>query len=378
MKKMKVLLLMVSLIVSTFITKAQKSGILQKDHYGAFTGNDWEDFLAGKRASDFEKKSNVTLKNYLQNVHQFVTQELKEPTIASAVMNSTVVAFPEGSDVYTADADGNWKTRKAYPGEKGYLHTQTKMCWLSFSCGNLVASQLFGAPSPSTPSTPYQKPTHTAVTTTEKTDGSSSSATSVLTMLAGTSKNDHSDLALGFYMRQAALDHDAIVLKSFQSSPCNNCPQGTTTPVQQVVYAQPSMVAQAQPAVYYPPQGQAQNGYTDGHLDVDVINRARAVDWVNAGANVAGAVFSGINTIRGVRFEQQRVVAGNYMVGYNNGYWSTPPVVNPGFQGSNQPGNVIAPGFTNVATTNTGTYSNGNWGTNTGTPGGGLRPIGYY
>jgi hypothetical protein len=123
MKKSIVLLLMATFGLA-YITNGQtKSGILKKDHYGSFSGDDWEDFLAGRRAADFEKKSNVKLDDYLKNqVTPFVTSKLSESSIKSAVANSTVVAFPEDADVYTTTTDGTWMTRKAYPGEKGFFH----------------------------------------------------------------------------------------------------------------------------------------------------------------------------------------------------------------------------------------------------------------
>lgn len=129
------------MVLSAHHTKAQtKSGILKKDYYGTFNGDDWEDFLAGRRADDFEKKSNVTLKDYLQtSVSKFVKEELKEASIASAVANSTVQPFPADATVVTQNTAGEWIKRNAYPGERGYFHTPTGMYWLSFSCGNLTA-----------------------------------------------------------------------------------------------------------------------------------------------------------------------------------------------------------------------------------------------
>lgn len=132
----KIVLLLMATLMFAFHTNAQKSGILKKDNYFAFTGDQWEEFLAGKNSGEFEKKANVKLADYLKVVETFVKDKLGEASIASAVANSIVVNFPAGTDIYTMTEDGSWITRKSYPGEKGFQHSGG-LCWLSFACGNL-------------------------------------------------------------------------------------------------------------------------------------------------------------------------------------------------------------------------------------------------
>lgn len=363
---MKVLLLTVSLLVSTFITKAQKSGILQKDYYGAFTGNDWEDFLAGKRATDFEKKSNVTLASYLGVIQQLVTGELKESTIASAVMNSTVVSFPEGSDVYTADANGNWKTRTAYPGEKGFMHTKTRICWLSFQCGNMVKT-IFG--NPVTPSAPPAGAPDPALMVKYTPPGSTNNNTINVNPPGNTNGSNELTWNVGYGVysmgrndRQNDFIVDASLYKMIQDAK-QCCGGGATAPVQQISYATPSMVMQAAPASQQP--NYSQNNQVNGRLAVDVTQRARAVDWAAA----TGQVMQGVGAIKMAFFPEPvdvKIRGGNASAVYGTSW--TPTVYGTGFQGSNQL-NALIPN----TTTSNSPYGN-TWG-NAGT-GLGLMPIG--
>ena len=153
----------------------QKTGVLQKDHYGAFTGNDYESFMAGKNAAKFEAKSNIPLKDYLVLVENFVKNTLKEPSIEAAMQNSTVKDFPAGVKVQTHGIGGGdikWFKRDAYDGEKGFYHTATGIYWLSFSCANLTAFRAVTPASTGTgtttvytpPSMPTSAPTSTGST----------------------------------------------------------------------------------------------------------------------------------------------------------------------------------------------------------------------
>jgi hypothetical protein len=304
MKKITVLLLMATTFA--YITNAQtaKSGILQKDFYGSFSGNDWEDFLAGNRAADFEKKSNIKLATYLsKQVLPFVTSELKESSIASAVANSTVVDFPAGVQVQTSDAAGNWITRNVYPNERGFLHTQTGICWLSFQCGNLVSNK-FNEKTTSSNGT-YAS---TKSTTTPK-------AAEGLSVTVNTISKEGSELSwntgyavysMGRNDRQTDFLVDATLYKNIQDAK-QCCGVSTSSQVQTISYAQPSMVTYAQAA---PVQQQAQNS------NIYVRNRPNVLDYINTAANVTSTVFSGINTFRGVRLEGNRNLISNS--GYSN------------------------------------------------------------
>lgn len=314
----KVLLLMITFTVIFNNAKAQKSGILKKDFYGTFSADKWEEFLAGKNAGEFDPKANVTLATYLEKgVSPFVLKRLGEASIASAVANSTVVELSAGTDVLTVNTAGEWITRKAYPGEKGFMHTTTGIFWISFSCGNLCNIAFSKPATPTAPATPFSL---AMIPGTPAANPANNSNT--LTMLAaGASKNDHSDLILGYYMRQASLDHDAIVLAKFannNSSPCNTCPQtasaAVATAATPVLYTAPTLyTGTAAPAA------QAQNANVSG--TINVRNNTRAVDVINAIDNTANAFFNGVNTFRGVRFEQPRTVYVNPR--------GTAPVYNP-------------------------------------------------
>lgn len=162
MKRIVLLLSLVTLISVNMSANsslnAGKSGILKKQYYGTFTADDFEDFYAGKRAKDFEAKANVTLPQYLQMLDGLVKGRLKEPNIAAAMQNSTVKAFPAGSQVLTSDSEGNWFYRLAYADETGFYHEPTGTMWVSFSCANptdvSLGTPVKPTPPPVTPPTP--------------------------------------------------------------------------------------------------------------------------------------------------------------------------------------------------------------------------------
>jgi hypothetical protein len=146
---MKKTVLLLSLIVTVGVnmkannhTNGSKPGILQIDHYGAFSGDQIVDFLNGNNAAEFEKKATIKLATYRVMVENFVKGSLGEASIASTIDNSTIKAIPAGTKVRTARNDGTWITRDAYPGEKGFNHTPTGINWISFSCMNLTDVQL--------------------------------------------------------------------------------------------------------------------------------------------------------------------------------------------------------------------------------------------
>jgi hypothetical protein len=360
---------MVSLLVSTFITEAQKSGILQKDHYGAFTGNDWEDFLANKRAADFEKKSNVTLASYLEVLGRFTKEHLKEGSISSTVMNSTVVSFPEGSDVYTADADGNWKTRSAYPGEKGFMHTKTKICWLSFSCGNLVKT-IFGNPAP-----PVQPGTTDPALMVKYTPPGNTNTTTI-NVTPNNNWNNNGDEQELSYRKGIKIfaeganfyaDVQRETVSLLRQNPLGCCNGGAnTTPVQQISYANPSLVAQAVPGqsstqtIIYKSEDQ-KVGFGQsfgGNVLANFIG--------GTAANVVGTyAVRGIDALTRRRVVYTTTPAPVYQNTFPPVYGTTPV---GGFYGNNQVGynsngtsSVSPSATTSVFATGGTTYNNGNW-----------------
>lgn len=325
----KIALLFTVLICTHNITEAQtKSGILKKDYYNFFSGDDWEDFLAGRRADDFEKKSNVKLDDYLKNqVTPFVKGELKEASIASAVANSTVVDFPKDADVYTTTTDGTWITRKAYPGEKGFFHTATGIYWLSFSCGNLTAFRSGPAPVKKA-DIAYVEPK------TEKTEssGPNNNNNNILLSSQGVDWNTgYGIYSMGRNDRTAAFSEDALMFMAIQKSAtsnCNTCPSNSST----------ATVTYAQPAMYYAaPATQVATAPASSNQNVTVRNKANGLDIANTLLYGANTFFNGVNTFRGYRIEGNR----NPTVRYGNGWTgSSNPTVRygNGFQPSDQLG----------------------------------------
>lgn len=310
MKKVLIFVMSLALLVSVN-TKAQtKSGILKKDAYGAFNGDDWEDILSGNRSEDFEKKSNVKLSDYLQNqVLPFVKDQLKEPSIASAVANSTVVSFPEGADVYTATANGTWIHRTAYPGEKGFFHTSTGLYWLSFSCGNLTA---FGSTKNTTENTmTYNKPSNP-----QPVNGGGNTNTVTINPSSGQGQELSWSVGYAVYNqgrndRQTDFLIDASLFKGIQES--KQCCQSEGFSGQQTQMS-------SMPVQYVAAQPQAQQVvYTTGQGG----NKVNPLDVINTVANVAQTTFYGINTFRGYRLEGSRYGNSGYYGGgggyYNNG-----------------------------------------------------------
>jgi hypothetical protein len=318
MKKSIVLLLMATFGLA-YITNGQtKSGILKKDHYGSFSGDDWEDFLAGRRAADFEKKSNVKLDDYLKNqVTPFVTSKLSESSIKSAVANSTVVAFPEDADVYTTTTDGTWMTRKAYPGEKGFFHTPSGLYWISFSCGNLTA---FG---PGPKKTVVQP---AALTTVVPVTPASSNPNGININVNANPNANQTSLTyregIGVFAEGAAfyamVQNNTVAL--LKQNPLGCCGDKQTTVVPASITTTPMYLAASPvPAL------------TSGNLDVTVRNKANGWEIANTILNGGNTFFNGVNTYRGVRLENNRFVNNN---GYGNGWGSNFPL----FQGDNQLG----------------------------------------
>lgn len=319
------------MVLPTQHTKAQKSGILKKDYYGAFNGDDWEDFMAGKRAEDFNKKSNVSLSDYLStSVKRFVTEELKETSIASAVANSTVQSFPTDATVVTQNTAGEWIKRNAYPGERGYFHTPTGMYWLSFSCGNLTA---FGpGPAVTKKSDMAYIPPTLAPTT--------NSAGTNVTINDNRTQEVPWSVGYGIYSqgrndRQTDLIVDASIFTKIQDAKdCNSC---GTSGSSGFVSASTAQFVQAAPAAYQVPAQQ-----TGGTV---VVQQRGGNEWLreftaNTAANVAG---EGLNRlIYGPRTVR---VVGNYQQSYYSGYTGYYPQYpsGGGFQGSNQPGGNSLP-----------------------------------
>ncbi len=316
---MKKIVLLLMVVLTTYITNSQtKSGILKKDYYGSFSGDDWEDFLAGRRAADFEKKSNVKLDDYLKKqVTPFVTTKLNESSIASAVANSTVVAFPEDADVYTTTTDGTWITRKAYPGEKGFFHTASGLYWISFSCGNLTA---FGPGPKKSAIQPASFTGAGSVTAPPNPVGNTNNIT--FTPGQGGQQMDYSHLMLGMSIRENHFITDAMLFQQIQDN--KQCCGQSVQPAAPVAMAPSNMylMTAAAPA--------AQQG---GDVDVTVRNKANGWDIANTFLNGFNTYLNGVNTYRGVRLERPRSGYRYYNSWGNSG--------NGGvlFQGDNQFGN---------------------------------------
>jgi hypothetical protein len=317
MKKITVLLFMALVAIHT---NAQKSGTLQINHYGAFTGAQWEGFLNRENAAEFEKYSNIKLSDFLdKQVTPYVKDQLKETSIASAMDNSTMEEFPAAADVMTMNNAGEWKKRTVRPGESGFFHHPTGTYWLSFSCGNLM---VFG-PGPKKPA-PSVAPmaTPAALATTRSAEGSSGTTNNF--NLASQINSNNEQLLLGMKLRENHLLVDALIFKDIQDS--KQCCGGSTgSKVQTISYAQPSMVTYAQAA---PIQQQAQNS------NIYVRNKPNVLDYINTAANVTSTVFSGINTFRGVRLEGNRNLISNS--GYSNTWGGNNGGGRTVFQDSNQ------------------------------------------
>lgn len=334
MKKISVLFLLATMFAIN--TKAQtKSGILKKDNYGSFTGDDWEDFLAGRRADEFEKKSNVKLLPYLQNqVLPFVNNELKEPTIASAVANSTVVSFPEGAMVHTITTDGTWIDRVVYPGEKGFFHTATGMYWISFSCGNLTA---FG-PGPKKSAVTTASYTGPNLNPTNPTSNpfmnNSSSSNNVVNNQEISWNAGYGIYSAGRNDRTTDFSQDALMFMAIQKSSSSNCGGCGATTATQVV-SQPLLYTAPTAAVAQQTVG---NQQLSGNLNVTVKEKANANDWVNTGLY---ALNTGANLYTAIH--GQKVILSGGGNGYSTG-WTIPDNTGGGFQGSNQQGNILSGG----------------------------------
>lgn len=365
----KIVLLLLTTITLVSYTKSQtKSGVLKKDNYGSFTGDDYESFLQGKDAAKFEAKSNISLKSYLNIVQNFATATLKESSIESAVQNSTVQPFPADADVYTHGITSTgqmvWMTRKAYPGERGFFHTTTGLYWLSFSCGNLTA---FG-PGPTTTGTtpaPYVGPNLKPATPATTAGGPNANTN----FNSNVFSNDVSwNVGYGIYSqgrndRTTDFSQDAMMFMAIQKaggSNCNTCPTtgGTTMAAATVSYAQPVMYAQPAMAATYAQPAQPNNG----NLNVTVRNKPNALDYINTAFNGANTAFNAVNTFRGIRFENNPVVSNYTNVWPGNGGGGVTGF--QGFQGSNQLG-FTAPatiggvtGFSPLGSTTIGGYSN--------------------
>lgn len=357
MKKITVLLLMATMFA--YNTKAQKSGILQKDHYGDFTGDQWENFLAGKNATDFQAKSNVDLQPYLDiMVTPFVKQELKEKSITDAVGNSTVTTIPAGATVYTIQTDGTWKTRTAYigkdgKGEKGFLHNPTGIFWLSFECGNLVNNKFFGEPAKQNvngQTVAYTPPANTG--------GAPAGNTNNNYNVGGSGSQTNDQLLLGMKIRENDMLVDALIFKDIQkstpsastviSSNCNTCGStGYSAPPN--IYAAP--MAYAAPSIAAAPQPAPNMYASNSSMNVTVRNKANGWDIANTVLNGANTFLNGVNTYRGVRLEQPRVAYSNMQSSY---YGNTNPT---GFQGSSILGQTYTSNQINTSNGNGG-YSN--------------------
>lgn len=317
MKKITVLLLLATMFA--YNTKAQKSGILQKDHYGDFTGDQWENFLAGKNATDFQAKSNVDLQPYLDiMVTPFVKQELKEKSITDAVGNSTVTTIPAGATVYTIQTDGTWKTRTAYigkdgKGEKGFLHNPTGIFWLSFECGNLVNNKFFGEPAKQNvngQTVAYTPPANTgAGTTTGNTNNNYN--------VGGSGSQTNDQLLLGMKIRENDMLVDALIFKDIQkstpsastviSSNCNTCGSaGYSAPPN--IYAAPMVYAAPSAPIAQP------GTYAGGNSTITVLNKASTWDKVNTIANVLDFGLNVYTAIAG-----QKVILPNQQISTWNG-----------------------------------------------------------
>ncbi len=353
-------------LMFAYNAEAQKAGILQIDHYGIFTGAQWESFLNRENAAEFEKYSNVKLFEYLDKfVTPYVKTELKETSIASAMDNSTKEQFPAGAEVQTMNAAGEWKKRTVRPGESGFFHHPTGTYWLSFSCGNLM---FFGpGPLPKNKGTEKVDP---ALMVKYNPPGSGSTNNNTINVNPPGNNNGSEltwNVGYGVYSmgrndRQNDFIVDASLYKMIQDAK-QCCGGGATAPVQQISYATPSMVMQAAPASQQP--NYSQNNQVNGRLAVDVTQRARAVDWAAA----TGQVMQGVGAIKMAFFPEPvdvKIRGGNASAVYGTSW--TPTVYGTGFQGSNQL-NALIPN----TTTSNSPYGN-TWG-NAGT-GLGLMPIG--
>lgn len=138
MKKIFFFATMILIVLQGFTNPnpSLKSGVLQKDHYGAFTGNQWEEFFLGLNADVFNAKANITLSEYKAQVESYVQSRFKK-TLPQMMDESEVYDFPDGVTVRTARLNGEFINRAKYGGEKGYYHTPTGTYWLSFKCGNI-------------------------------------------------------------------------------------------------------------------------------------------------------------------------------------------------------------------------------------------------
>ena len=325
MKKI-VLLLMVSLFAITFNNaKAQKGGILQKDQYGAFTGNDWEDFLLGNRADDFNAKSNVKLDTYLEKgITPYISKRLNEKSISSAVDNSIVVTLPAGTEVHTFDIAGNPKTRTSLPGEKGFMHIPTGVFWLSFQCGNLVDIVL-DKPKPAVPGSgtltnyggPKDNPNDN--NTININPGNNNSGNGMLWAdgypVYNQGRNDRTNDMLA----------DFTLYKMAQDS--KTCCGGGSSATNVVAYTPPPNLYAANNVV--PTNNNVGQNTNNGTQSIYI--KPNWTDVAGAILGTANTAFNGINTFRGIRFENQPNYATTV---YNNGWGTGLAPVATNFQGS--------------------------------------------
>lgn len=322
---------MVSLFAITFNNaKAQKGGILQKDQYGAFTGNDWEDFLLGNRADDFNAKSNVKLDTYLEKgITPYISKRLNEKSISSAVDNSIVVTLPAGTEVHTFDIAGNPKTRTSLPGEKGFMHIPTGVFWLSFQCGNLVDIVL-DKPKPAVPSsgtlTNYGGPK-------DNPNGNANNNTININPPGNNNSNRELSWVEGYGVysrgridRSTDMVEDLTFAKMASTLGCCGGGNNNSTPATSVAYSQP--VLYAQPASYSQ-STQTQTNTNNGTQSLYI--KPNWTDVAGAILQTANTAFNGINTFRGIRFENQPNYATTV---YNNGWGSGLAPVATSFQGS--------------------------------------------
>lgn len=357
MKQKMVLFITVTLLAFTFNTNAQtKSGIFKKDYYGTRTADQWEEYLSGNNSNDFNKIANVELKTYLEKgVGPYVAKKLGEPSIASAVANSTVVSIPEGTDVLTVNTAGEWITRKAYPGEKGFMHTSTGIFWLSFQCGNLVDIVL-GKPKPGYNPGNTNSGTFTG-NQSNAAPATGSGYTNTLTVNGSGQQNstwssDYEKFSAGMGTMQMAYQQSFMLFKMAQDAK-QCCGAGT----QQNVVAVPNVYATT---VAYP-TGQPQQ--------VVVANTKLPFGqtWVgNATATAAGNILADgiewvIDRVSGRRIPYRN---GQQVYYYNNG-WNNTPGSGGVFQGSNQLNSSVP---TNYFAPNSFGASGNTWGNSYGVP----------
>lgn len=129
-----------------------KSGVLKKDSYGAFSFNFYEEILASdnvneKSRNDFESKANISLDQYRLVMTAFVRDILKESSLKSAFSNSVLAKNTDlapGTMVYTYGVTGG-KIDVDHPSERVpyaklqesfMYHEPTGIYWLSNACGN--------------------------------------------------------------------------------------------------------------------------------------------------------------------------------------------------------------------------------------------------